>query len=130
MPNIGITMGTLVHMAKQAGWRPMPTEREVIDTSLIDGFLQKAIGNIKPEKGLRLSTGYDADQLQQLVFPKINFTVEGYIPEGLTILAGRPKIGKSWACMDIAIAVATGSLPVPMLLVSDSCYRVAYRLFQ
>lgn len=42
-------------------------------------------------------------------FPPIRFVVEGYFPEGVSIFAGRPKIGKSWACLDIAIAVASGS---------------------
>jgi predicted ATP-dependent serine protease len=30
----------------------------------------------------------------------------GLIPEGLTIIAGKPKIGKSWLALDICIAVA------------------------
>lgn len=29
-------------------------------------------------------------------------------PEGLTILAGRPKIGKSWMALDVAIGAASG----------------------
>ena len=30
------------------------------------------------------------------------------MPEGLTLFCGRPKIGKSWAGLDIAVAVASG----------------------
>ena len=30
------------------------------------------------------------------------------IPEGLTILAGKPKVGKSWMVLDIALALAAG----------------------
>ena len=41
-------------------------------------------------------------------FPRISYIVPGIIPEGLTILAGRPKIGKSWMALDIAIGIATG----------------------
>lgn len=33
---------------------------------------------------------------------------DGYIAEGLTVLAGAPKIGKSWMALNIAIAVASG----------------------
>ena len=33
----------------------------------------------------------------------------GYLPEGATILAGRPKPGKSWLALDLALAVAKGS---------------------
>src|SRR5205809_658031 len=31
-------------------------------------------------------------------------------PEGLTILAGKPKIGKSWWLLDVCLAVATGDV--------------------
>jgi len=41
-------------------------------------------------------------------FPPIKFVVPGYLTEGCTILAGAPKIGKSWLCMEIALAVASG----------------------
>jgi hypothetical protein len=34
--------------------------------------------------------------------------VKGYLVEGATILAGRPKIGKSWLALDWSVAVARG----------------------
>ena len=34
--------------------------------------------------------------------------VEDIIPGGLTVLAGTPKIGKSWMALDLAISVAEG----------------------
>jgi RecA-family ATPase len=40
--------------------------------------------------------------------PEIKFIVPGYLTEGLTILAGKGKIGKSWLALGIAIAVACG----------------------
>jgi RecA-family ATPase len=43
-------------------------------------------------------------------YPPVIWMVEGYVPEGLTILAGRQKIGKTWLALDWAIAVATGDL--------------------
>jgi RecA-family ATPase len=41
-------------------------------------------------------------------FDPIKYVVPGYVAEGLTILAGRPKLGKSWMALDMAVAVATG----------------------
>lgn len=38
------------------------------------------------------------------------WAVPRLIPVGLTLLAGRPKVGKSWLSMQIALAVATGGL--------------------
>lgn len=49
-----------------------------------------------------------AAELQKMRFPDPAWVVPGIIPEGLTIVAGRPKIGKSWAAYDIAAAVAMG----------------------
>jgi hypothetical protein len=56
-------------------------------------------------------------QLAQTVFPEQKWFVPGIVPEGLTILAGPPKVKKSWFALNIALAVATGgkvlgSLPV------------------
>jgi hypothetical protein len=50
----------------------------------------------------------NAAQLQLRDFPKIEFIVPRYVAPGLTLLAAKPKIGKSWLCLDIAISVATG----------------------
>jgi hypothetical protein len=51
---------------------------------------------------------YTAAALQRMTFPPVSYCVPGLIPEGLTIIAGKPKIGKSWMALDICIAVATG----------------------
>lgn len=50
----------------------------------------------------------DAETLLGMDFPPIQYVIPGYVPEGLTILAGRPKLGKSWMALGFAIAVATG----------------------
>ncbi len=41
-------------------------------------------------------------------FPDPVWAIPGIVPAGLTVIAGRPKIGKSWLTMQIALAVATG----------------------
>jgi hypothetical protein len=51
-----------------------------------------------------------AEALRKMSFPPTAFVVPGLIPEGLSMLAGRPKVGKSWFALDICIAVATGRL--------------------
>lgn len=43
-------------------------------------------------------------------FDPIKYAVPGYIAEGLTLFAGKPKLGKSWFCMEIGLAIATGSV--------------------
>lgn len=41
-------------------------------------------------------------------FPPPVWVLEDYLPEGLAVLGGRPKRGKSWMALQIAIAVASG----------------------
>lgn len=60
----------------------------------------------QPEKPQ--SPVFSAKELGQMVFPPIKWIVPGVLPEGATILAGRPKLGKSWMALDIALAVARG----------------------
>ncbi|MGB9389007.1 MAG: AAA family ATPase [Xanthobacteraceae bacterium] len=49
-----------------------------------------------------------AATLRTQVFEPIKYIVPGYIVEGCTILAGRPKLGKSWFMLDIGLAVGRG----------------------
>jgi AAA domain/Transcriptional regulator, AbiEi antitoxin len=49
-----------------------------------------------------------AEALQNMTFPPIKYVVPGIIVEGLTLIAGKPKIGKSWLLLHTAIAVARG----------------------
>jgi hypothetical protein len=51
-----------------------------------------------------------AAKLQRETFPPVSYVIPDLIPEGLSILAGRPKIGKSWLALEVAIAVAAGRI--------------------
>ena len=53
-------------------------------------------------------TGAYAADLQVMNFPPIRYVVPGYIIEGTSLLAGTPKIGKSWLILEMAVAKATG----------------------
>lgn len=50
----------------------------------------------------------DAETLLGIDFAPVDYVVEGYIAEGLTLFAGRPKLGKSWMALGFCVAVATG----------------------
>lgn len=49
-----------------------------------------------------------AADLQHKTFAPVQYVVPGYIAEGCTILAGKPKVGKSWIMLDVGLAVASG----------------------
>jgi hypothetical protein len=47
-------------------------------------------------------------ELMQMEFPPVRWVVEDLIPTGYTLLAGDPKVGKSWMVLDIAYSVSCG----------------------
>ena len=53
-------------------------------------------------------TTFDASWLMRQQFPPLRYVVPGLIPEGLSILASTPKIGKSWMVLGLALAVSGG----------------------
>ncbi|PBC00885.1 AAA family ATPase [Mesorhizobium sp. WSM3860] len=63
------------------------------------------------ERAQRKSAGFARTKtttLMATVFPPIRWVVPDYVPEGLAILAGRQKLGKTWLAIDMAVAVACG----------------------
>lgn len=49
-----------------------------------------------------------AADLLKKQFAPVQWAVDGILPEGAFVLGGRPKMGKSWLALSIALAVATG----------------------
>lgn len=50
----------------------------------------------------------NAAELRRKIFTALTWIVDGIVPEGVCILAGKPKTKKSWLALAIAIAVAYG----------------------
>jgi len=53
--------------------------------------------------------GISARALMAKTFAPIRWIVPGYVVEGFTMIAGAPKVGKSWLVLDWMLAVAGGS---------------------
>jgi len=53
-------------------------------------------------------TGTDAQSLMNIEFPPIKWVVSDVVPDGLSLLAGKSKLGKSWLALNIALAVGYG----------------------
>lgn len=81
-----------------------------------------------------------AAELLRREFPPVRMAVPGIIPEGLTVLGGRPKMGKSWLVLGACTAVAAGGralgkVPVErgdvlLLALEDGPRRIQSRLVQ
>lgn len=85
----------------------------------------------------RLHTIDGATLMSQPLQP-LNFVVDTLISQGLHILAGSPKVGKSWLALWLAVTVAKGEpvwgMPVKQgttlyLCLEDSQLRIQNRLF-
>ena len=60
-----------------------------------------------PGRGASLLTGmHDGAWLDKQEFAPLRYHVPGIIAEGVTVLAGAPKVGKSWLVLGCALAVA------------------------
>ena len=53
---------------------------------------------------------FTAADLMRMELPPARWAVEGIIPEGLSVLAGKPKLGKSWLALEQGIAGASGGV--------------------
>ena len=80
--------------------RPVTALEEFLRSN---GFLDKLEGT----KEL-FETVLSAKQLQAMALPDPVWVVPGLLVEGLTLLAGAPKLGKSWMALNVALAVALG----------------------
>jgi hypothetical protein len=64
----------------------------------------KPTGQPKPAEPRRIG----APELLGKTFAEPKWAAKGLIPEGLTILAGPPKLGKSWFVLQLALSVTGG----------------------
>jgi hypothetical protein len=93
---------------------------EVVESAIAKG-IEDGLSNILPDEQRPRTTtkpngpfvsapppSTNATELNTMRFDPIKYVVPGYFVEGLTLLAGKPKIGKSWFLLHTAIAVARG----------------------
>jgi hypothetical protein len=78
-----------------------------------------------------------ADDILLREWPEPEWAVPGILPVGLSVLAGPPKVGKSWLSLQIAFAVASGGIvlgvqvekgPVLYLALEDPPRRLRDRM--
>ena len=50
-----------------------------------------------------------ADDLQRFPIPERKWAIPGVLPQGVALLAGAPKLGKSIFAMNLAVAITTGN---------------------
>ena len=105
------------HLQRNTSGLILKQHKDITDLIMAGG--DKALSNkeyaelkwIKPVKYqqscIRLLS---AKQIQETKLEPIQWLAEGFLTEGLFILAGPPKVGKSWLSLNIAISVAKGNM--------------------
>ena len=94
--------------------------------------------NLQKEKGENRFTVMDGETLMTRPLTPIRFLVSSLLPQGLHILAGAPKVGKSWLALWLCLQIAKGEPvwkyptakgTVLYLCLEDSYARIQNRLF-
>jgi hypothetical protein len=57
---------------------------------------------------VKLGTAWAADELMAIEFPEPRWAVPGILAEGVSLLAGPPKVGKSWLSLGLGLTIASG----------------------
>ncbi len=79
------------------------------------------------------------EEIMTTVYKPIEFVVENLIAQGLYILAGAPKVGKSWLSLDICLSIAKEERVLEhdtkygtslYLCLEDSFERIQKRLYE
>ena len=65
---------------------------------------------LRPERNGRIPETVTAADLMTSELPPVRWGVRGVLPEGVTLLAGKPKLGKSWLALGLCVAVAAGGV--------------------
>jgi AAA domain len=67
----------------------------------------------------RPRTLWTAAELMATDFPEPRWAVPGLVTEGVNLLAGPPKVGKSWLTLGLSLAVASGEIALSALKVEQ-----------
>ena len=79
------------------------------------------------------------EEIMTTVYKPIEFVIDGLIAQGLYILAGAPKVGKSWLALDMCLSIAKGEKILGLktsqgtalyLCLEDSYARIQNRLYE
>lgn len=101
------TKRALHHAAQSIGLEADEIERTLESGwragSLMPRGPKQANGALSPQANI-----ISARELVQLTFPQLQWAIPRLLPEGLALLAGKPKFGKSYLAIQMAIAVAIG----------------------
>lgn len=109
----GINVGSIFYYAdeKDPTWRERYEQRRLAAAGTAGGGESSNTGSTGSATTGKPKTLADvlknAATLRTQTFEPLHWIVQKYLLEGLFLLGGKPKIGKSWWALDVAVAVAS-----------------------
>lgn len=61
-------------------------------------------------RGREAGVYFTASELMRTTFPEPRWAVPGLVAEGLNLLVGSPKLGKSWLVLGLGVSIASGGV--------------------
>jgi hypothetical protein len=87
---------------------PPVSDREL--QSIVRSACKILPDNREDSKGAKPPSLINFSKLMEMDLPEPQWIINDLLPEGVTLFAGAPKIGKSWLCQHLSLAVAAGGM--------------------
>lgn len=81
-----------------------PNELHKKDVKAFPEAFKAAMAHVEPPKP-KIQRLQD---LQKTILPETKWAIDPLLPEGVTILGGKPKLGKSWLALSMQLAISAG----------------------
>ena len=88
-----------------------------------DAWKEDPVGFI--ERYVETGSWFSAQALMAEQLPELCYLVEGFLPQGLVLLASPPKYGKSWLALQLCLAVSRGEPFLGMPTKQATCLYLA-----
>ena len=114
MQKVGASLVTLGIVCHLVDWKDAPLKGDAADwcerggtIPLLAEIVDAATEVRSNGRVSRVQVKHAAD-LMHMVMPDIRWAIPDVFPEGVALLAGKSKLGKSWLILDACLAVARG----------------------
>lgn len=103
-----ITVRSIFRWASERGWAGHTGQnaQAKISPLIVSNDLASPGGSpiTNPSSAFGRAAMFSAADLRKMTFDPVRFLVPGFVPDGVTLLVGRPKVGKSWWVLDLCLA--------------------------
>jgi 5S rRNA maturation endonuclease (ribonuclease M5) len=92
----------------------LPVKGDVSDWIMAGGTKEELLKladnaeEYRPQPDTSGITLFTAQEIAAATFNDPEYIIDGFLPTGITLLAGKPKVGKSWLALDFATGIAAG----------------------